>query len=297
MCIIVYKPKTKLVSEEILRACFEYNSHGAGYMYPDKGAVKIRKGFFTFEEFLDDWNKKALGADVPAVIHFRIATAGKVDNKNCHPHRISHDLAFAHNGILHCVDAPIDSKVSDTIIYRNVFLRKYTGSDLNKSRLFRTISHQIGSGNKFVFMNGDGKVVICNEKSGMWDGGVWYSNGSYKAGSTLWKELDKWGGYYEDDFCMLCGSYLDSVRALDRGVCDKCFRTLEPDSYTECTGCGRLLFDDAHRETGWCDICGEDVYSDKWDEMVHMNDTNGYSHTSNALYEQDELYPQYMAAF
>ena len=185
MCIIVYKPWGVPVDLETLRICFENNPDGAGYMFPCEGRLLINKGFFTFPDFLDAWEKtrKLHGDGPPVVFHFRIATAGQIDMTNCHPHRIAQDLGFVHNGNLSCVHVPKSSDISDTIIYYKRYLSSLTGQSLPNAKLFGMIERHIDSGNKFVFMNGRGDVAICNEQQGIWKDGIWFSNYSFR---TRW---------------------------------------------------------------------------------------------------------------
>lgn len=166
MCIIVYKPTGMPMDRSTLATCFANNPDGAGFMFSCEGRLLIEKGYFEFNAFWAAWEKrrKIHGHGLPVVFHFRIATAGEIDRTNCHPHRITRDLGFVHNGILSCIQVPKDSTVSDTILYRNRYLDSLTGHSLRNAKLFRMIGRHIGAGNKFVFMNGVGNVAICNEK-------------------------------------------------------------------------------------------------------------------------------------
>ena len=52
MCIIAIKPAGKeMIPDDIIENMFDYNSDGAGFMYPDLCAVRIRKGFMKLKEF------------------------------------------------------------------------------------------------------------------------------------------------------------------------------------------------------------------------------------------------------
>jgi hypothetical protein len=201
-------------------------------MYPCEGKVLIQKGFFAFKEFWASWEKThaRIGDSTPVVFHFRISTSGRLDKTNCHPHRIAGDLAFVHNGVLFSVDKK--SKVSDTIIYRDRYLHGLTGKDLEKRGVFRLIANHIGRGNKFVFLNGAGKYVICNESAGVWDDGLWYSNSTYKYRPTLfssgfpdhltgmWDE--EWDEFPFEGYCLECGQPLKGDIENWLGICDQC---------------------------------------------------------------------------
>ena len=118
MCIAIYKPKGQAVpSEEILRKSFEHNPDGCGYMLPYKGKVEIRKGFSTYEEFIDDYVNFVLGngidvTKIPMVFHFRISTQGGVKPELTHPYPLTDNygdmrklnvrcnVGIVHNGII-----------------------------------------------------------------------------------------------------------------------------------------------------------------------------------------------------
>ncbi len=247
MCIIVVKPAGKTVDRAILENCFANNDDGTGYMFPCEGKVLIQKGFFTFKEFWASWEKAhaRIGDSMPVVFHFRISTSGHLDKTNCHPHRIAADLAFVHNGILFSVDKK--SKVSDTIIYRDRFLSGLVGENLKNKALFRLIANHIGRGNKFVFLNGTGKYVICNESSGAWDNGLWYSNATYKHRTTLCTPgfLDRQSWFWDEEW-----------------------DEFPPEGY--CLECGEPLKGELENELGTCDLCGNEIYGADWEQYKHQ---------------------------
>ena len=280
MCIIVYKPWGIPIDPQILETCFENNPDGAGYMFPCEGRLLIKKGFFTFEEFAAAWEKsrKIHGDTLPVVFHFRIATAGKIDKANCHPHRIASDLGFVHNGILTCVDVPKGSVVSDTVIYGNRYLGRLAGKSLRNTGLFDKIGRHIGQGNKFTFMNGQGKVVICNEEQGEWRDGLWFSNLSF-----LPRRDFPFLRYDTDWVCEYCGAMLETSDEIVEGACRECLDYFDSGP-AECGGCRDVLFSTAHRELGWCDDCGYEIYGRKWPEMMQgLARANG----------QDETFPEW----
>ena len=112
------------------------------------------------------------------LIHCRIATGGKIDTHNSHPHVINDTCVMIHNGIIH--NLPSEKDNSDTVIYCRDILSKFSTDDLMHNEGLKTlIQRDIGAGNKFVFLNNLGEYVIINEKAGNWKDGVWYSNYSY----------------------------------------------------------------------------------------------------------------------
>lgn len=264
MCIIVYKPAGISVDRQTLEICFANNPDGAGFMYPCERRLLIQKGYFEAADFIMAWEKclKLSGDGLPIVFHFRIATAGEIDKRNCHPHRIAYDLGFVHNGILSRVHVPKESVISDTIIYRNRYLGNLTGASLLRTKLFKAIGRHIGTGNKFVFMNGEGKTIICNEDQGIWRDGLWFSNHSF-----LPRRVFPFASYYADWFCEDCGRLLDTPAELAEGLCLECLERFEA-GFSQCTGCFEPMPSIAHRELGWCDTCGFDIYGRKWPDML-----------------------------
>lgn len=264
MCIIVYKPKGATISPDTLKACYMNNADGAGFMYPCENHLLIKKGFFIYADFLTAWEKthKVHGDSLPVVFHFRISTSGRIDKTNCHPHRIAPDLAFVHNGMLSCVRPSRKSRVSDTIMYRDRFLAKLTGKALRRPELFKEIGDHIGPGNKFVFMNGKGKVAICNETQGAWNNGIWFSNTSYQ---RVFRHAFPFP--FQSECCDYCGEELTAPEEVAYGVCSDCLQ-LHDDVCMECGGCGEPLTTSAHRAAGWCDFCGPSIYGDNWEKML-----------------------------
>jgi len=264
MCIIVYKPWGIPMDFRTLETCFENNPDGAGYMFPCEGRLLIKKGFFSFDDFSAAWDKsrKIHGDTLPVVFHFRIATAGKIDKANCHPHRIAHDLGFVHNGILSCVDVPKGSEVSDTIIYRDRYLGNLTGYFLRHAKLFKRIGRHIGRGNKFVFMNGRGRVVICNEDQGEWRDGIWFSNLSFlpRRGFPFFRNDGEW-------VCEYCGRILATEEEMVESACRECLEYFEAGP-ADCGGCYGILPSSVHRELGWCDDCGFEIYGKDWPNLL-----------------------------
>ena len=93
MCIVIYQPKGKQVQKAILQKAFENNPDGAGFMVQkDKEAPYMMKGFFDFDKFYKSYLPFSKG-DYNVAIHFRIATHGTVNKDNCHPFKISSDIA------------------------------------------------------------------------------------------------------------------------------------------------------------------------------------------------------------
>lgn len=184
MCIAIVKPEGKWVDKATLEECFRSNPHGAGYAKIEQTEngprVKITKGFFTFDKFWESYSANVT-ADEVAFLHFRIKTSGKQDTENCHPFAIDNG-ALMHNGPClnrtHCAG---DKDKSDTAQFAEQFVKTWNHDKVVELKPF--IEAFIGS-EKVAFLFDDGRYVICNEKNGLWEKGVWYSNTSFRIVTT-----------------------------------------------------------------------------------------------------------------
>ena len=200
MCIAIYKPAgTDVPTKETLKICFENNPDGAGFMFASKGKVHIEKGLMTYSAF-----KKAIKKvkkiyevednfkSLPMVFHFRISTQGGVNKALCHPFALSnsydtmkelsgdYDMAIAHNGI---IDFASDYKITDHNDTME-FIKEVAYPTINdkltwyKKQSIIDMFEYLLSGNRVVVLGGDGHAELI----GSWieDGGLFYSNSSYK---------------------------------------------------------------------------------------------------------------------
>lgn len=184
MCIAIYKPAGKEISDEILKTCRDNNKDGCGFAYinEDKFGVKrikIKKSM-DYDVFLRQY-KRAIQTDPdsPFLIHFRIATHGEVSKFNCHPFSVENDTVFVHNGVIS--DVSKDQRKSDTQMFNEEILKDLHPDDLvYNDTIKRLLEEFIGWNSKLIFMNVEGDIQICHEKKGNWQEGIWYSNMSWK---------------------------------------------------------------------------------------------------------------------
>lgn len=186
MCIIlVVPPNTKLANPDILSTCWERNDDGGGVMFPSVHGegVEIHKDMDK-ARFLDLVTNihENVNKSVPMVIHFRVGTCGEHSEYNVHPFPIFKDesgkvkLAYVHNGQLFQVDR--NSRESDS--HRFAIAMEDMPKDFHKNEVILGLLQAFAKGDKMVFLDDDGEVVIVNEKAGYWDEGIWYSHGGYK---------------------------------------------------------------------------------------------------------------------
>ena len=179
MCVIIVKnEKQKIPTKEYLKKAWICNPDGAGYMFADDSTVKIRKGFMSFEAFIEalerDTKKYDLGHK-NVVLHFRIATHGGVNAVNTQPFAISNNIkdlqalssessyGFAHNGIIYGYG---DNKkqISDTADFTMTLLSKLDNIS-NDDVLMLLDELAYSNSSRFVLMANDGTVHLM----GAWE--------------------------------------------------------------------------------------------------------------------------------
>ena len=219
MCVIAVKPRNvSMPDEETIRAMWDSNPHGAGFMWADGETVHIQKGFMTVESLLKALKKMGEKHDLfalPMVMHFRIGTAGGNTPENTHPFPVTDSIpllqklsikttiGIAHNGVI-----PIDTSrpdISDTMEYiatQITPLARYDHEFYRSKDILDLISNATHS--KWAIMNGEGDVVTIgefHERKGIlysnlhheyasWDRYSRYSCIGSRDGSFFWDEFD-----------------------------------------------------------------------------------------------------------
>lgn len=183
MCIAIYKPAGKTISEETLRNCWENNPDGAGFMFVNKrGDLVVRKGFMKLKGFLKEYNSVENSTDIGIAIHFRIATHGSICPANTHPFWIKHGkAALIHNGIISIVNERPGKDFSDTQLFiKDYLLPIYNRfSECFGIQQFNKMIEKTVSGSKIIIMESNGNVSIINEGGGVWESDVWFSNRTF----------------------------------------------------------------------------------------------------------------------
>ena len=271
MCIAIYKPKNKTISEATLAECFRSNRDGAGFMYVENKQVHIQKGFFTFAEFYEAYvpheNKQCL-------IHFRIKTHGPVAEENCHPFEVNQSLGFIHNGIISGFGS---TEHSDTRDFNAKILQplvaKWGNLSLFQPAIKSLIEARIGY-SKLAFLDRHGNVNIFNEDKGVWEDGVWYSNTSFRpyiapVGTAGYKSTQTPAVWKPKEAKALEPKRLYSTKLLEAGK--RAFRVLQAGDNVNLT---RGHWSERHQEYFGTDI----VF-----EVISIN--NNY--TATLAYEDD----------
>lgn len=190
MCIIMVKPKgVKLPDKKTFKTCFERNPDGCGYMYVDNGKVIIKKGFMGYNNMYKQI--KRLG-DRNIVVHFRIGTSGKNDQKTCHPYPISREVSdlqagyletnigVVHNGIISEYNGK-DKILNDTQLYiqdRMCMLQDLNSEFYANDDVLNFLYKDTYT--KFVFLDANDELYYSGSFINETDGMI-YSNTTYKS--------------------------------------------------------------------------------------------------------------------
>lgn len=187
MCIIIHSKEGALPDRNRLETAWVNNPHGFGLMYVDEGRVVAEHTLP--KTFAEVWNHLQFVEGIPWALHFRWVTRGKKSISQCHPFQVASkddfgkDLYMMHNGTLTFLDdvvALTKGEQSDTKMFADI-LGKTVARLQDPDLLFGAAAQQylhkeIGSWNKLLFLDSDGKFRYMNRFGGKDDGDFWYSN-------------------------------------------------------------------------------------------------------------------------
>jgi predicted glutamine amidotransferase len=199
MCIIALKPAGIELSDDTIRNMWDNNDDGAGFMFADRGRVKVVKGLMKFNDFMAAYRR--VGSHRKMVMHFRIKTHGDISPDLTHPFWISKgNLAMVHNGIISATSHIAERGESDTSLYAKILSHRYPDPRLalRDNAEIQRIESEIGW-SKLVFLDGKDNHIIVNEKSGDWVDGCWFSNSSHKSNYRRWS-YSSYGNYYSSSY-------------------------------------------------------------------------------------------------
>ncbi len=259
MCIAIYNPADAPdLTLDTLEVCAFGNPDGMGMAFPHDGKVQVLK---TLENL--DWLHREYTAvrkqAKPVLLHFRLATHGKVDLVNCHPFYLTPGLAFAHNGVLRGYG---DKGQSDTRHFARDVLPPLT-EHIAHPKVQMVLAEIIGPWNKFLFLNSKGEATIVNEDKGLWHAGSWFSNSGFQGYryptvlETATAQLGYWVG--QSILCEECALY--NLWDSDNEAVP--YRPDPKDGDVWCDGCGVEVVSEADEDREWWDwddrCPGEDI--------------------------------------
>jgi predicted glutamine amidotransferase len=179
MCIAILNSPNNLLPKSYVKNSFESNPDGTGFIWVEDGKLMTYK--LLTNGYKKPWQiYRKIRERVPnsyIVLHFRIATSGKVDITNCHPFTVNESLAFVHNGIISGLGG---LHQSDTYEFNQKYLQKLPTQFTENEAIMSLIGTSIGH-SKLVFLDETNRPLIVNEDMGHYDeNGNWFSNSTYK---------------------------------------------------------------------------------------------------------------------
>ena len=183
MCLIITGKSsqvrnTLLNTKGMLKDIYTSNSDGIGFMYATKDGLKVIKHLPKSHADAVACIKRMPDDDREIAIHFRMTTHGDTDLTNCHPYDVVPGyVAMMHNGVLHTGNKA-DTTKSDTWH----FIKDYLASPVSEhpdvvfNESFLNMVGDYIDNNRFVFMNGEGRMSHVNFDQGIEHDGMWFSN-------------------------------------------------------------------------------------------------------------------------
>lgn len=233
MCIAILNKKD-LLPDEVIVNSWENNSHGGGLLWVENQELKVFKELKNLDIFLSTYKRVRANTDSVILIHCRIATAGQVNESNCHPF-LNNDktFGFIHNGMITNL-SDYNSEKSDTHKLRDI-IANIKGIEISLD-VFKEIMQGTfhKTFNKFIFLNNNNEYLIINEDSGVWENDNWFSNTSHKRSHFS-------GDYYsrnhnlfmrkrislEKNLCEYCENPSTILKSYQGSfVCKKCYKEL-----------------------------------------------------------------------
>jgi hypothetical protein len=186
MCVIVHQPKGAYLTKEQAEQMWDKNPDGGGFAYINhRGDITTRKSM-SFPTWWRDFEKaRSKNRDSDFVIHFRIATSGKIGIANSHPFKIDQFTVMAHNGMLNHITGNIslEDEFSDTRVFIRDVLSELPHNWLDRPALRDMVEDYIGY-SKLTFLTVDPglerNIYILNEAKGDVVDKMWVSNKNWK---------------------------------------------------------------------------------------------------------------------
>ena len=183
MCLIITGKSaqirsTLLDTHALLSDIYSSNPDGIGIMYATTKGLKVVKTLPKSIADATQFISKLPNDDRELAIHFRWTTHGHTNMENCHPYDVVKGyVGMMHNGVLHTGNAA-DKAKSDTWHFIQDYLASPVAEHpalVHNEKFLDLIAEFIGD-NRFVFMDGEGKMSHVNKDQGVEHDGMWFSN-------------------------------------------------------------------------------------------------------------------------
>lgn len=178
MCMLIWHPAGAVpFTREEFVDFHRKNRQGFGAIWrAPSGEIRYKKGLMSIEETWPMYKRLLANGCTEMVLHWRLATAGRVSSHNCHPIPVG-DVLLMHNGVLAHRSTPT---VSDTRMFARDELEPDLESEpwlIHDKKWCARLEQKIGQGNKMILWSiDDAKPVIVGERRGLWYKGKWFSN-------------------------------------------------------------------------------------------------------------------------
>jgi predicted glutamine amidotransferase len=184
MCIAILNT-AGTIKQKTFKHCWDNNPDGGGLAYAINGKIKIVKELKCWKELYKQYEIiRSENPEANILLHFRIATHGKINETNCHPFLVNKSLTFIHNGMIYGKGLEQSKEFSDTYLFNQTILKRLPQTFLKNEAILKLLEEYIGF-SKIIFLTGGNDWVILNEDSGYWIGDNWYSNKTFKAQPKL----------------------------------------------------------------------------------------------------------------
>lgn len=251
MCIIIAKDrKGRLPKEEELKAAFNYNNDGAGFMYVDNGKVIIDKGYMKYNSFIkrykvllekyNNFKNKSL------VIHCRIGTSGKNTKGNTHPYPITdnvsllktrhtkQDIGIVHNGVIRGYGTATGLNDTQEFISKYIYpIYKHWKDFYKNEDIMYGIEKTTGS--KWTILDNKDNLYFIGDF--IEDNGLKFSNSSYEP--YTYTSYYKYSNY-DTDWYYDYKKLQDTIDNKDAKDNQEYWLPLEPDYHIDLWGNGDI---------------------------------------------------------
>lgn len=291
--MIAAVPAGKTLGMDVCDRAARSNPDGWGVAWVHAGKLHVVREMNSIKRFKKRV-RRACRSGGPVLVHFRFATHGSVCMENTHPFVIESNTVVAHNGILWGYGADLKSDKSDTADFVETVLKRHPAL-VQSPAGNEMLSKAIGQGNKLAFLSVARGLTLINEAAGIWDGGIWYSNGGYK--ERTWDDAEYYQGLrYPRYVRNAAGTYdeYDNDGAEDivaspstRGwvvnqstvMCDCCL--LDYPEFRDAA----YPYEIEGAQYNFCDMCGE-LLEDACDDDVLVSATYDAERKDNVGFEE-----------
>lgn len=215
MCLAILKKENEKIPFNNIIEAWSFNSNGAGLCYRENNQVRIIKGFFNLDNFINHLEENlSFYESIEFVIHLRYSTSGKITKELCHPYALSTkndeifstniltDNAVIHNGVM--FQPKLNTGYNDT----SIFTKLHAMKNLNDDQIYKII------GNDRLLIFGKNENIFYGQWHDIGDGCL-YSNLSYFGlGYVDHGIFDDKFWFDEYEVCPCCGGdYCDAINS------------------------------------------------------------------------------------